>query len=131
VRGAQADRGAKIVVRLRIARRHTDAGLGELDRSRHVLPEFRVEVRRRLAQLDLRPAEGSEIVIDGDRAAREQHVQPQDGRERAMRRRIRWVLGHGLPETRQGLFVIEVVGEIEGFAAHRRRIGGKTRAGDD
>ena len=109
---------------LRIARRDARPGLGQFDGARDVPPELRIQFGRRLAQLDLRAAERSEVVVDRDRAANEQHVQPEHRRERAMRRGVRRVLRDRLAQPGERLVVIEVVGERKGLAPERRGIGG-------
>ena len=109
---------------LRIARRDARPRLRQFDGARDVPPELRIQFGRGLAQLDLRPAERSEVVVDRDRAAHEQHVQPQHRRERAMSRGVRGVLRDRLAQAGDGLVVIEVVGERKGLAPERRGIGG-------
>lgn len=112
---------------LRIARRRREACLREVDRARDVRAKGFIEIRRRLFQLDLGTAERTEVVVNGHRPAQEQHVEPDDGCERAVQCGIVRMGGDLLAQQRDRLVMIEVVNEIESprsyqsaFIAHCR-----------
>ena len=104
-------------MRERVLRRRRDALFRELHRAGGFAAELGVEFGRRVLDLDLRPRERAEIVIDGDGAALEQDVEPQRRGEGAMVGGIARLGGDGLPQQPQRLVVIEVVGEIPGALA--------------
>jgi hypothetical protein len=63
-------------------------------------------------------AQGSEVVLHRHGATLEQHVQPENRADRAMKRRIIGRRCGGLSQQRDRLVVVEVEGELKRARAH-------------
>ena len=80
-------------------------------------PELLVDIGRRFLEIDVEPRERTEVVIDGDRSATEEHVQPQNAGQASMRRRIVRRELDCAPQKCDGFLVLQAVGKIGGAHA--------------
>ncbi len=117
----ETQRRSQIVVRLRIARGRFHAFLRERNRLGGRLSELRCEIGRRLLQVHLRARKGAKVVIHRHGAAHEEHALPQDRSQRPVRPRVTGGRHDGTVQQLHRLFVIQVVGELEGIEAKIRR----------
>ena len=106
-------------MRLRVARVRFDPGFRQLDGAREMLAELGVEIGGRLLQVHACAREGSEIVIDRDRAALEEHLQPEHAGQVPVRRRLVGCERDGLAQQVGGLLVLVAVGEVGRACAQR------------